>query len=71
MLKVKELQYKLTESLSPNEDCIQILEDVKDVSPELQRMDSAEELASLQEMIEKSNFNIDSVCTKIPGAWDK
>jgi len=41
------------------------------VSPELQRMDSAEELASLQEMIEKSNFNIDSVCTKIPGAWEK
>ena len=38
MLKVKELQYKLTESLSPKEDCIQILEDVKDVSPELQRL---------------------------------
>jgi hypothetical protein len=41
------------------------------VSPELQRADSSAELASLQEMIEKSNFNIDSVCTKIPGAWEK
>ena len=41
------------------------------VSPELQRADSSAELASLQEMIEKSNFNIDSVRTKIPGAWEK
>ena len=41
------------------------------VSPELQRMDSAEELASLQEMIEKSNFEIYSVCTKVPGNWEK
>jgi hypothetical protein len=38
MLKVKELQYKLTESSYPNEDCIQILEDIKDVSPEMQRL---------------------------------
>ena len=41
------------------------------VSPELQRMDSAEERASLQEMIEKSNFEIYAVCTKVPGNWEK
>ena len=41
------------------------------VSPELQRADSSVELASLQEMIEKSNFNIYSVCTKVPGHWEK
>jgi hypothetical protein len=39
------------------------------VSPELQRADSAAELASLQEMIERSNFKINSVCTKMPGNW--
>jgi hypothetical protein len=41
------------------------------VSPELQRMDSAEELAYLQEMIEKSNLKIYSVCTKVSGNWEK
>jgi hypothetical protein len=41
------------------------------VSPELQRMDSAEELASLQEMIEKSDLKIHSVCTKVPVKWEK
>ena len=41
------------------------------VSPELQRANSAAELASLQEMIERSNFKIYSVCTKVPGNWEK
>jgi hypothetical protein len=41
------------------------------VSPELQRMDSAKELAYLQEMIEKSNLKIYSVCTKVYGNWEK
>jgi len=41
------------------------------VSPELQRVDSAAELASLQEMIKKSNLKIYSVCTKVPGNWEK
>jgi hypothetical protein len=40
------------------------------VSPELQRADSAAELASLQEMIQENNFKIYSVCTKIPGNWE-
>ncbi|MES2212981.1 MAG: hypothetical protein V4490_07585 [Pseudomonadota bacterium] len=38
MLKVKELQYKLTETTNPNEVCIQVIEDVKDRSPELERL---------------------------------
>lgn len=38
MLKVKELQYKLTESTNPNEVCIQVIEDVKHRSPELERL---------------------------------
>jgi len=41
------------------------------VSPELQRQDSAAELTSLQEFIKKSNFKIFSVCTKLPGKWEK
>lgn len=38
MLKVKELQYKLTESVNPNEVCIEVIEDLKDKSPELERL---------------------------------
>lgn len=37
-LKVRELQYKLTESIEPNEVCIEVMEDVKDRSPELERL---------------------------------
>lgn len=38
MLKVKELQYKLTENINPNEVCIEVMEAVKDRSPELERL---------------------------------
>lgn len=38
MLKVKELQYKLTENVDPNEVCIEVIENVKDRSPELERL---------------------------------
>ncbi len=38
MLKVKELQYKLTENKNPNEVCIEVIENVKDRSPELERL---------------------------------
>lgn len=38
MLKVKELQYKLTETTNPNEVCIEVIEDVKHRSPELERL---------------------------------
>ena len=38
MLKVKELQYRLTESVNPNEVCIEVIEEVKDQSPELERL---------------------------------
>jgi hypothetical protein len=41
------------------------------VSPELQRTDSAAELTSLQEMIEKSDLRIHAVCTKTSGDWEK
>lgn len=37
-LKVKELQYKLTENSNPNEVCIQVIEDVKHRSKELERL---------------------------------
>lgn len=37
-LKVKELQYKLTDNLNPNEVCIEVMEDVKDNSVELKRL---------------------------------
>ena len=37
-LKVKELQYKLTEDVNPNEVCIQVIEPVKNQSPELERL---------------------------------
>ena len=38
MLKVKELQYKLTEDVNPNDVCIEVISDIKDKSPELQRL---------------------------------
>lgn len=38
MLKVKELQYKLTEGANPNEVCIEVIGDLKDRSPELERL---------------------------------
>lgn len=37
-LKVKELQYKLTENTDPNEACIEVIEGVKHQSPELERL---------------------------------
>jgi hypothetical protein len=38
MLKVKELQYKLTDDLNPNEVCIEVMEDIKNYNPELERL---------------------------------
>lgn len=38
MLKVKELQYKLTENVNPSKVCIEVIEDVKHQSPELRRL---------------------------------
>jgi hypothetical protein len=38
MLKVKELQYKLTDNSNPNDVCIEVISDIKDKSPELQRL---------------------------------
>jgi hypothetical protein len=38
MLKVKELQYKLTENANPNDVCIEVIEDLKNRSPELERL---------------------------------
>jgi hypothetical protein len=38
MLKVKELQYKLTDNSDPSEVCIEVLETVKERSPELERL---------------------------------
>lgn len=37
-LKVKELQYKLTENIDPDEVCIEVLEPIKSRSPELERL---------------------------------
>jgi hypothetical protein len=37
-LKVKELQYKLTENKNPNESCIEVMEDIKTSSVELERL---------------------------------
>lgn len=37
-VKVKELQYWLTDKLDPKTVCIEIIKDVKDSSPELQRL---------------------------------
>jgi hypothetical protein len=38
MLKVKELQYKLTGDLNPNEVIIEVIEPVKTFTPELERL---------------------------------
>jgi hypothetical protein len=37
-LKVKELQYKLTENTDPNKVCIEVIEPIKNRSPELERL---------------------------------
>ena len=37
-LRVKELQYKLTDNLDPNQACIEVLKKVKHRSSELQRL---------------------------------
>ena len=37
-LKVKELQYKLTESTNPKDVTIEVIEDVKSFTPELERL---------------------------------
>jgi hypothetical protein len=38
MLKVKEIQYKLTENLDPKEVIIEIIEPMKTFTPELERL---------------------------------
>lgn len=38
MLKVKELQYRLTDIENPNEVCIEVIQNIKERSPELQRL---------------------------------
>ncbi len=38
MLKVKELQYKLTENINPNEVCLEFLKCLKTKTPELERL---------------------------------
>lgn len=37
-IKVKELQYKLTDNTPPNEACIEVIFDIKNTSPELYRL---------------------------------
>ena len=37
-LKLKELQYKLTDSSNPKDMCIEVIFEIKDVSPELNRL---------------------------------
>ncbi len=37
-LKVRELQYNLTDNLDPNEVCINLIEDVGPITPELERL---------------------------------
>jgi hypothetical protein len=37
-LKVKELQYKLTDEFNPNEVCIEVIKDIKNPSLELERL---------------------------------
>jgi len=37
-LKVKELQYFITENENPNKTCVDILETIKDKTPELERL---------------------------------
>jgi cytochrome b involved in lipid metabolism len=38
MLKVKELQYKLTEDTNPSSVCIEVIDGIQDKSPELKRL---------------------------------
>ena len=38
MLRVKELQYKLTESTNPNNTCIEVLSGLDELTPELDRL---------------------------------
>lgn len=38
MLKVKELLYRLTENTNPKNECINVIEPLKDLTPELQRL---------------------------------
>ena len=37
-LRVKELQYKLTDNSDPNQVCIEVIKEVKHISPELERL---------------------------------
>jgi hypothetical protein len=37
-LKVKELQYRLTEAINPKDVTIEVIEDVKNFTPELERL---------------------------------
>ncbi len=41
------------------------------VSPELQRIDSADELKGLQGIIQDNNLMITAVCTKFAEGWEK
>ena len=38
ILKVRELQYKLTDNSDPNEVCISVIEDIKNKTEELERL---------------------------------
>jgi hypothetical protein len=38
ILRVKQLQYNLTENTNPNLECIKVIEDVKTLTPELTRL---------------------------------
>ena len=38
MIKVKELQYKLTEDINPNIVCLEVIESLKNLNPELERL---------------------------------
>ncbi len=37
-LKVKQLQYKLTENSDPNLECLKVIEEVETITPELTRL---------------------------------
>jgi hypothetical protein len=37
-LRVKELQYKLTDNMDPNQVCIDVIKEVEQFSPELERL---------------------------------
>ena len=37
-IKVKELQYKLTEDSPPNQACIEVIDGIKNLTPELYRL---------------------------------